>query len=202
MDRLVLASGNSGKLREFRALLAPLGLDVCSQAELGIEPCAEPHVTFVENALEKARHASRKSGLPALADDSGICVNALAGAPGVYSARYSERAGGAAGDDANNRLLVAQLASEADRSAIYYCVQVLVRSADDPQPLIADGIWAGEVILEPRGQGGFGYDPHFLLPALALTAAELPADHKNAISHRAQALRALVGKLQAVRVQQ
>lgn len=197
MSRLVLASGNAGKLREFGALLAPLGLEVCSQAELGIEPCPEPHATFVENALEKARHASRRSGLPALADDSGICVNALAGAPGVYSARYSERAGGPAGDEANNRLLVSRLASQPDRSASYYCVLVLVRSADDPQPLIADGLWAGEVILEPRGSGGFGYDAYFYLPDLGLTAAELPAARKNAISHRGQALRALVGKLRS-----
>ena len=200
MNRLVLASGNPGKLREFSALLAPLGLEVCSQAELGVAPCAEPYASFVVNALEKARHASRQTGWPALADDSGICVDVLAGAPGVYSARYSERAGGPAGDDANNQLLVRQLAAHKNRGASYYCVLVLVRAADDPQPLIADGSWSGEVILEPRGNGGFGYDPYFLLPELGKTAAELPADLKNAISHRAQALRVLVAKLKAAKL--
>ena len=189
---LVLASNNKGKLAEFSRLLAPLGFDVKPQGELGISEADEPHLTFVENALAKARHASRLSGLPALADDSGICVPALDGAPGVYSARY---AGEPKSDAANNDKLVRELATHADKSAYYYCVLVFVRHADDPQPVIADGRWNGEVIAEPRGQGGFGYDPHFLLPALGKTAAELSAEDKNRLSHRGQALRALIEKL-------
>ena len=189
---LVLASNNKGKLAEFSRLLAPLGFDVKPQGELGISEADEPHLTFVENALAKARHASRLSGLPALADDSGICVPALDGAPGVYSARY---AGESKSDAANNDKLVRELATHADKSAYYYCVLVFVRHADDPQPVIADGRWNGEVIAEPRGQGGFGYDPHFLLPALGKTAAELPAEEKNRLSHRGQTMRALLEKL-------
>lgn len=195
IGELVLASGNVGKQREFARLLAPLGVRLLSQGELGVEPCDEPYSTFVGNALRKAFHASRLTGLPALADDSGICVDALAGAPGVYSARYSEMAGGAAGDEANNRLLVSSLAGQTNRSAYYYCVLVLVRSATDPQPLIADGHWHGQVLDDPRGSGGFGYDPHFLLPGLNRTAAELSAHDKNAVSHRGQAMRALCLKL-------
>jgi XTP/dITP diphosphohydrolase len=193
----VLASGNAGKLRELGALLAPLGVDLVPQAQLGIGEADEPHPTFVENAIAKARHASAASGLPALADDSGICVHALGGAPGVHSARYAMLAGGPKDDAANNARLVRELAPHADRSAHYYCVLVLVRSADDPQPLIAEGSWHGEVIAQPRGAGGFGYDPHFLLPALGRTAAELPADEKNRVSHRAQAMRALLERLEA-----
>lgn len=189
---LVLASNNRGKLAEFSQLLAPLGFTVQAQGELGIPEAEEPHLTFVENALAKARHASRLSGLPALADDSGICVPALGGAPGVQSARY---AGEPKSDAANNAKLVRALAEQADKSAYYYCVLVFVRHADDPQPVIADGRWQGEIVAEPRGDGGFGYDPHFLVPALGCTAAELTAEEKNRLSHRGQALRALIEKL-------
>ncbi|SPD63913.1 dITP/XTP pyrophosphatase [Cupriavidus taiwanensis] len=197
MRRLVLASNNPGKLREFGALLAPLGFDVVTQGELGIPEAEEPFATFVENALTKARHASRLAGLPALADDSGICVQALDGAPGVYSARYAQMAGQAKSDSANNAYLVSQLAGKLNRHAYYYCVLVFVRHAEDPCPIIAEGVWHGEVVDAPRGAGGFGYDPHFLLPALGKTAAELPPEEKNRVSHRAQALRALVARLQA-----
>ncbi len=189
---LVLASNNRGKLAEFAQLLAPLGFALRPQGGLGIPEAEEPHPTFVENALAKARHASRLSGLPALADDSGICVPALGGAPGVHSARY---AGEPKSDAANSAKLVRDLAAHADKSAYYYCVLVFVRHADDPQPVIADGRWTGELIDAPRGEGGFGYDPHFLVPALGCTAAELPADQKNRLSHRGQALRALIEKL-------
>ena len=194
-QRLVLASNNAGKLREFGALLAPLGFDVVPQRELGIPEAEEPHVTFVENALAKARHASRLSGLPALADDSGISVDALGGAPGVYSARYAQLAGKEKSDAANNAHLIAELAGQANRRAHYYCVLVLVRHADDPCPIIAEGRWDGEVVDTPRGDGGFGYDPYFLLPALGKTAAELSPDEKNRVSHRALALQALCERL-------
>jgi XTP/dITP diphosphohydrolase len=197
MQRLVLASNNPGKVREFGALLAPLGFDVVPQGELGIPEADEPFCTFVENALTKARHASRLSGMPALADDSGICVHALDGAPGVYSARYAQLAGKAKSDAANNAHLISQLAGKLDRRAHYYCVLVMVRHADDPCPIIAEGIWAGEVVDAPRGASGFGYDPHFLLPQLGKTAAELPPEDKNAISHRALALQTLIARLQA-----
>ncbi|QQX85287.1 RdgB/HAM1 family non-canonical purine NTP pyrophosphatase [Cupriavidus necator] len=196
MQRLVLASNNAGKLREFGALLAPLGFDVVPQGELGIPEAEEPFATFVENALAKARHASRLAGLPALADDSGICVQALDGAPGVYSARYAQMAGQARSDAANNAHLVSQLAGKLNRHAHYYCVLVFVRHAEDPCPIIAEGLWHGEVVDAPRGAGGFGYDPHFLLPRLGKTAAELSPEEKNTVSHRAQALRALVARLQ------
>ncbi|MEY3719577.1 MAG: hypothetical protein RL618_96 [Pseudomonadota bacterium] len=189
---LVIASNNPGKLAEFSRLLGPLGYRVRTQSELGIGEAEEPHPTFIENALAKARHASRASGLPALADDSGICVPALGGAPGVQSARY---AGEPRSDDANNVKLVQALSSHTDKSAHYYCVLVFVRHAEDPQPVIAEGRWQGELITEPRGEGGFGYDPHFLLPALGKTAAELSAEQKNELSHRGQALRALMAKL-------
>lgn len=189
---LVLASNNKGKLAEFSQLLSPLGFDLKTQGELNIPEADEPHASFVENALAKARHASRLSGLPALADDSGICVPALGGAPGVYSARY---AGEPKSDVANNEKLVRDLATHDNKSAFYYCVLVFVRHAEDPQPVIADGRWNGEVIATPRGQGGFGYDPHFFLPELGQTAAELSADAKNRLSHRGQALRMLIEKL-------
>jgi len=197
LSRVVLASGNAGKLRELGALLAPLGIELLAQSQLGIGDAEEPHPTFVENAIAKARHAARASGLPALADDSGICVDALGGAPGVHSARYAMLAGGPKDDAANNARLVRELSGESDRCACYYCVLVLMRSADDPQPLIADGLWPGVVIPEPRGEGGFGYDPYFLLPQLGLTAAQLPADQKNRLSHRGQAMRALLERLRA-----
>ena len=191
-QKLILASNNAGKLREFATLLAPLGLVVEPQGMHNVPEAEEPHLTFVENALEKARHASRLTGLPALADDSGVCVNALGGAPGVLSARY---AGEPKSDQRNNQKLIADLAPHADKSAYYYCVLVYVRHADDPQPVIADGRWNGVMLDAPRGEGGFGYDPYFLLPELGLTAAELPAADKNRLSHRGQALRALVEKL-------
>ena len=189
---LVLASNNAGKLAEFAQLLAPLGFAIKSQRELDIPEAEEPFGTFVENALAKARHASSLSGLPALADDSGICVPALGGAPGVQSARY---AGEPRSDAANNAKLVRDIASNSDKSAYYYCVLVMVRHADDPQPIIADGVWHGQLIEQPRGQGGFGYDPYFFLPSLGKTAAELSAQEKNNLSHRGQALRALINKL-------
>ena len=195
MQRLVLASNNPGKLREFSALLSPLGFDIVPQGELGVPEAEEPFATFVENALTKARHAARLTGMPALADDSGICVEALEGAPGVYSARYAQTVGKPKSDAANNAHLISQLAGKLNRRAHYYCVLVMVRHADDPRPIIAEGIWAGEVVDAPRGNGGFGYDPHFLLPALGKTAAELSADEKNTMSHRALALQDLVTRL-------
>ncbi len=173
-------------------MLAPIGFEVHAQGEFNVPEAEEPHPTFVENALAKARHAARITGLPSLADDSGVCALALGGAPGVYSARY---AGEPKSDARNNQKLVEDLAAHADKSAYYYCVLVFVRHADDPQPVIAEGRWNGEIIGTPRGQGGFGYDPHFLLPALGKTAAELSAEEKNRLSHRGQALRALVEKL-------
>lgn len=193
MSKLVIASNNAGKLREFAALLGPLGIEVVTQGELGISEAEEPHATFVENALAKARHASAASGMAAMADDSGICVPALGGAPGVYSARY---AGEPKSDARNNEKLVAALQG-LPRAAFYYCVLVLVRSADDPRPLIADGAWHGEIIDAPRGNGGFGYDPYFWLPERQCTAAEMPADEKNRISHRGLALAALIARLRA-----
>jgi XTP/dITP diphosphohydrolase len=197
--KLVVASNNSGKLREFGQLLAPLGWETVPQKELGVPECDEPHCTFVENALEKARHAARCTGLPALADDSGLCVHALGGAPGVYSARYS---GEPKSDERNNQKLIADLAAlgkGADRCAHYVCVLVFVRHADDPQPIIAEGEWHGEIVEAPRGQGGFGYDPYFLLPEFGLTAAELDPAEKNRRSHRGLALQHLVERLQARR---
>ncbi|MBV8634061.1 MAG: RdgB/HAM1 family non-canonical purine NTP pyrophosphatase [Burkholderiaceae bacterium] len=189
---LVLASNNPGKLKEFGELLAPLGFDVKPQGAFDVPEAEEPFLTFVENALTKARHASRLTGLPALADDSGICANALGGAPGVLSARY---AGEPKSDARNNAKLIEDLAAHADKSAYYYCVLVFVRHAEDPQPVIADGRWNGEVRNEPAGQGGFGYDPYFWLPQQQLTAAQLSAEEKNRHSHRGQALRALIEKL-------
>ncbi|MES2025149.1 MAG: RdgB/HAM1 family non-canonical purine NTP pyrophosphatase [Pseudomonadota bacterium] len=189
---LILASNNAGKLKEFSALLSSINFDVHTQGEFNVPEAEEPHVTFVENAIAKARHAARLTGKPALADDSGVCVNALGGAPGVYSARY---AGEPKSDQRNNEKLIADLAAHADKSAYYYCVLVFVRHADDPQPVIAEGRWNGEMLAEPRGQGGFGYDPYFWLPEQGKTAAELTAEEKNRLSHRGQALRALIEKL-------
>jgi XTP/dITP diphosphohydrolase len=195
-QELVLASNNAGKLREFNSLLTTIGLTARAQGEFGVPEADEPFITFVENALQKARHASRLTGLPALADDSGVCVNALGGAPGVYSARYASLGNGEPKSDArNSEKLIADLAAHADKSAYYYCVLVYVRHADDPQPVIADGRWNGEIIPDARGEGGFGYDPHFYIPALGRCAAELSSDEKNRLSHRGQALRALVEKL-------
>jgi XTP/dITP diphosphohydrolase len=194
-QRLILASNNAGKLKEFAQLLAPIGFELHPQGEFDVPEAEEPFGTFVENALQKARHAARLTGLPALADDSGVCVNALGGAPGVYSARY---AGEPKSDARNNEKLVRDLAEHADKSAYYYCVLVYVRHADDPQPVIADGIWRGQIVDTPRGEGGFGYDPYFLIPALGKTTAELAPSEKNAVSHRGQAIRALVAKLDEI----
>jgi XTP/dITP diphosphohydrolase len=191
-QRLILASNNAGKLKEFAELLGPIGFELHPQGEFNVPEAEEPFGTFVENALQKARHAARLTGLPALADDSGVCVNALGGAPGVYSARF---AGEPKSDARNNAKLVADVASHADKSAYYYCVLVYVRHADDPQPVIADGMWRGRIIDTPRGANGFGYDPYFLVPDFGRTAAELAPEEKNAVSHRGQALRALVDKL-------
>lgn len=193
MQKLVIASNNPGKLREFQFLLAPLGIEVLTQAQLGIEEAEEPHGTFVENALAKARHVSRLSGLPALADDSGICVTALGGAPGVLSARY---AGEPKSDARNNEKLLQAMQGVADRRAHYYCVLVLVRHADDPQPLIAEGEWHGEIAQQMSGEGGFGYDPLFWLPDFSKTSAQLEREQKHAISHRGKALKVLLEKLQ------
>ncbi|MBI3229719.1 MAG: RdgB/HAM1 family non-canonical purine NTP pyrophosphatase [Burkholderiales bacterium] len=190
---LVLASDNAGKLKEFDQLLSPLGYQLQAQGQLGVPAIDEPFFTFVENALRKARHAAKITGAAALADDSGICVNALRGAPGVLSARY---AGEPKSDAANNRKLIADLAPHADKSAYYYCVLVLVRHEHDPQPVIADGRWHGEITAQARGEGGFGYDPHFWLPEMGKTVAELEPAQKNQLSHRGQALRALIAKLQ------
>jgi len=194
MKKLVIASNNPGKLREIERILSPLGLEVLPQSVFNIPEAEEPYCTFIENCLAKARHASEHSGLPALADDSGICVDALNGAPGVYSARF---AGEPKSDERNNQKLIESLVHETNRKAHYYCVIVLVRHPHDPQPLIAEGSWEGEIIDEPRGSGGFGYDPYFLVPGLGQTGAELPMDIKNKISHRGKALAALVEKLAA-----
>lgn len=193
LNKLVIASNNPGKLREIGQILAPLGIEAIAQSALGIPEADEPHATFVENALAKARHAASRSGLPALADDSGICVNALGGAPGVLSARF---AGEPKSDERNNRKLVEMLGGELDRSAHYYCVIVLMRHGDDPQPVIAEGEWHGRILSAPRGSGGFGYDPLFLDGASGKTGAELPAAQKNRVSHRGKALAALLRRLQ------
>ncbi len=192
MQKLVLASSNSGKLREFAELLAPLNFQLVPQADFAVPEADEPHATFIENALAKARHAARLTGLPALADDSGLVVPALGGAPGVHAARY---AGEPKDDQRNNQKLVAALENIVDRRAHYVAVLALVRHVDDPQPLIGEGEWHGEIIATPRGKGGFGYDPHFFIPDLQRTAAELPADEKNRRSHRGQALLQLIAKL-------
>ena len=196
ISRLVLASGNAGKLREFQRLLAPLGIDVIAQAQLGIPEPAEPHATFVENALAKARHASSLAHLPALADDSGICVDALNGAPGVHSARF---AGEPASDARNNARLVEKLAGVADRRAHYYCMLALMRRGDDPEPILADGRWDETIVDVPRGAGGFGYDPYFLDSQTGLTGAELLLEKKNEISHRGKAIRSLIARLASIR---
>ena len=193
VQKLVLASNNAGKVREFQELLAPFRFQVIPQGELGISAAEEPHHTFVENALAKARHASAASGLPALADDSGICAHALDGAPGVYSARYA----GVDGDNAaNNQKLITSLHGKADRGAHYVCALVMVNSTNDPEPLIVQARWYGQIIDEAKGSHGFGYDPHFFLPELGKTAAQLEASEKNQISHRGQALRELITQLQ------
>ncbi|HWP19376.1 MAG TPA: RdgB/HAM1 family non-canonical purine NTP pyrophosphatase [Burkholderiaceae bacterium] len=193
--RVVLASNNAKKLQELQALFAPLGVELVAQGTLGVPEAAEPHPTFVENALEKARHASRLTGLAALADDSGLSVEALGGAPGVLSARYATLFGGPREDDANNRELLRQLAGVTERRARFVCALVAVRSANDPEPLIAMGRWEGEVLEAPRGAGGFGYDPLMWIPALGASVAELGAEVKNTHSHRAQAARQLTAMM-------
>jgi len=226
MKKLVIASNNPGKLREFQRMLAPLGIEVLTQAQLNISEAEEPHCTFVENALAKARHVSRESGLPSLADDSGICVAALGGAPGVQSARYAGDKRGCdtllakpadcgnsrsaaeqsppeltreemrrQADQRNNDKLLQEMQGVTDRRAHYYCVLVLVHHADDPQPLIAEGEWHGEIGFEEKGDGGFGYDPLFWLPEAGKMAAELTHDEKAQVSHRAKALPVLLDKL-------
>ena len=192
LTKLVLASNNAGKLREFSALLAPLGCQVIAQGELNVPEAEEPFHTFIENALAKARHASRLTGLPALADDSGLCVDALGGAPGVLSARF---AGEPKSDARNNAALLAALDGKTPRSGHYYCVLVLVRHADDPQPIIADGIWRGQVLSTAQGDGGFGYDPLFQAQGESVSVAQMNATAKNAVSHRGLAMRALAAKL-------
>jgi XTP/dITP diphosphohydrolase len=205
MNKIVIASNNVGKLNEIGAILAPLDIEIVAQSTLGVPEADEPHFTFIENALAKARHASRHSGLPALADDSGVCIDALNGAPGVHSARFAgDSPAGAAGgrknqDERNNRKLLELLANEPNRKAHYYCVIVLTRHADDPQPLLCEAEWHGEIVRSPRGSGGFGYDPLFLIPELRRTAAELASEHKNRISHRGLALAALAARLRPPR---
>ncbi|WP_172118736.1 RdgB/HAM1 family non-canonical purine NTP pyrophosphatase [Halomonas hibernica] len=191
VNTLVLASGNAGKLNEFNQLLAPLGLDVRPQADFGVHDVEETGLTFVENALLKAREASRVSGLPALADDSGLEVDALSGAPGIYSARY---AGEPKSDQRNNEKLLAALndCAEGQRTGRYWCVLVYLRHPADPVPVIVQHSWEGELLAHPRGEGGFGYDPLFWLPDQGMSVAELPSDLKNRLSHRGRALQGLV----------
>jgi XTP/dITP diphosphohydrolase len=192
--RLVLASSNPGKLREITALLAPRSIEVVAQSELGIADADEPHPTFLENALAKARHASRAAALPAFADDSGLCVDALGGEPGVHSAYYAGREGDRETRDArNNEKLLSQVKDQ--RSAYYVCLMVFVRHPDEPRPLVAEGIWRGEIARAPKGMNGFGYDPLFFIPSLGKTAAELPPEQKNRISHRGIALQKLLALL-------
>ena len=192
----VLASGNKGKLREFQDLFAPWGVNWVAQGELGVPDAEEPFHTFVENALTKARHASRLTGRPALADDSGLCVPAIAGAPGVLSARYATLFGQEKSDANNNACLVEKLKGIEDRRAYFVCAMVWVVHADDPTPTIAQKMWWGEVIDLPQGEHGFGYDPHFWLPEHQCTAAQMPKELKNTFSHRAQATQALLQELQ------
>lgn len=192
--QLILASNNAKKLKELQALITPLGVELVTQGSLGIPEAEEPHITFVENALAKARHAAREGQGPAIADDSGLCVSALGGAPGVRSARYAVDAGRIAEgvgreliDPANNAWLLAQMRDQTDRRAHFICVLVAVRHADDPEPLIAQGTWEGELLKEQAGTNGFGYDPLLWLPTYQQSAAQLAPEIKNGISHRAQA---------------
>jgi len=192
---VVLASNNAGKLKEFSSILSSVGFHMVPQGELGVSEAEEPFATFVENALTKARHASQQTGLPALADDSGLCVDCLDGAPGVYSARFASLNGGEKSDSANNQHLMNVLEGQTNRSASYVAVLVYVRNAQDPRPIIAEGVWRGEIGCEPAGEHGFGYDPYFFLPDLGMTAAQLPPEEKNRHSHRARALRKLLEAL-------
>lgn len=192
---VVLASNNAGKLREFSAMLEAAGIRMVAQGALGVTEAEEPHATFVENALAKARHASLQTGRAALADDSGLCVPALGGAPGVYSARYASMGGGEKSDLANNRRLVSQLQELEDHSAFYVAVLVYMEGPEDPCPLVAEGRWRGKIVATPKGDNGFGYDPHFWLPEHGCTVAELDPAEKNRSSHRARALARLVQQL-------
>ena len=193
MNKLVIASNNQGKLAEIQALLKPLDIDVLPQSAFNVTEAVEPHCTFVENALAKARHASLSTGLPALADDSGLCLEALDGAPGVHSAYF----GGEPRSDANNNMHLLKILKQFDnRFAYYYCCLVLVRKHDDPQPLIAEGIWKGAILKKARGSNGFGYDPLFLDSITGKSAAELSSDIKNKVSHRGQALRKMLHLIQ------
>ena len=193
MKHLVLASANPGKLREISAILAPLALEIIPQSDLNIPEADEPHATFLENALAKARHAAAATRLPALADDSGLCVDALGGEPGVHSAYFAGREGNRETRDARNNAKLL-LSLKDDRKAYYCCVMVYVRAADDPRPVVAEGLWHGEIGREPRGSNGFGYDPLFVLPD-GRHVAELNAEEKNRLSHRALALRKLLDLL-------
>ena len=192
MLKIVLASNNAGKLAELQAMLAPLGMALVRQAELGVGEAEEPYRTFVENALAKARHAAQATGLPALADDAGLCVDAFGGQPGVDTAHYATRFGYPKGDASNVRALLEQMQGIEQRRAALVSTLVALRSADDPEPLIAVGRVAGEIVREPRGQGGSGFDPVMFIPALGKTFAELPPEVKNAHSHRGQAARAML----------
>lgn len=198
MTEIILASSNKGKVREFNQLLAALDITVRPQGEFNVEDAEETGLTFVENAILKARNAAQHTGLPAIADDSGLEVDALNGAPGIYSARYA-RAG--ASDQANLEKLLADLHGipEADRTARFQCLLVYMRHANDPTPLICQGTWEGRILTAPRGENGFGYDPVFFVPTHDCSSAELPADVKNSLSHRGQALQALVSALQAAK---
>ncbi len=196
-NKLVIASGNKGKLKELAHLLEPLGLEIIPQAELNVPEAEEPFATFIENALAKARHASKITGLPALADDSGLCVDALQGAPGVISARYAcENTDMPKSDARNNEKLLAVMAGQQNRHAHFYCVIVLVRHENDPEPMIAEGIWTGEILTALKGDDGFGYDPLFLDAKTGKTVAELPLEIKSRISHRGQAMTKLLQKLE------
>ncbi|MBC52905.1 MAG: non-canonical purine NTP pyrophosphatase, RdgB/HAM1 family [Gammaproteobacteria bacterium] len=204
--RIVLASGNQGKLRELQQLLQPLDVELVSQGDLGIDDAEETGLTFIENAILKARHASDISGLPALADDSGLAVDALGGAPGIYSARFSSATDGAeptgdraTRDTANNRKLLTLLDGVPDRNrtAQFHCVLVYLRHAADPVPIVCHGVWQGRILLSPTGEGGFGYDPLFHVPSMGCSSAQLSAAQKNVISHRAVAMQALLQQLPA-----
>jgi len=191
--KLVIATGNLGKLREIQHILGGLEIEIIPQSALNVPECEEPFCTFIENALAKARHASKHTGLPALADDSGLCVDALLGAPGVISARY---AGEPKSDERNNQKLLKVLGTESNRHAHFYCVMVLVRHEHDPEPIIAEGQWYGEILNEYRGTDGFGYDPLFLDAKTGKTVAELPLEIKSRISHRGHAMAKLLQKLE------
>lgn len=202
-NKLVIASGNKGKIREIAHVLSPLNIEIVSQSEFNVPECPEPYGTFIENALAKARHASQHTGLPALADDSGLCVNALQGAPGVISARYAGPQPANSlltQDERNNDKLLTVMSRESDRRAYFYSVLVLVRSPQDPQPIIVDGLWLGEILREFRGSEGFGYDPLFMDLETRKTVAELPLEVKSRMSHRGQALVKLLQALERVSV--